>query len=310
VYCLRADDGGLIWRFRVAPADQRIVAYGQVESPWPVPGSVLVVDDVAYVAAGRQSLADGGIRVFAIQPASGQVIWGRRLDSVPQKNFYDSTGLEFDNFDLMHREEQYVSMSRWLFDRQTGKMTCLAKSGFAHLVTGGSGVIVPRGFWSYSPRNESEHNPERPFVRPLLSFRDNRLYGFSEDRKTVFRRDFDLSGVEDFDQEWFKGWTTYANVRKGGDLWRTQRLARAARWTAKAFDANGEARGGAIVLAGNAVLVASQQGGLAVLSPEDGKTLGQVDIPAAVWDGLAVSGAGVYVSTQDGQVMCLGPAAR
>ncbi|MCR4412062.1 MAG: PQQ-binding-like beta-propeller repeat protein, partial [Thermoguttaceae bacterium] len=42
VYALRADDGRLVWRLRAAPADERIVAYGQVESPWPVPGSVVV----------------------------------------------------------------------------------------------------------------------------------------------------------------------------------------------------------------------------------------------------------------------------
>ena len=47
-----ADDGGVVWRLRAAPLDERIVAYGQIESPWPVPGSVLVVDDVAYFAAG------------------------------------------------------------------------------------------------------------------------------------------------------------------------------------------------------------------------------------------------------------------
>ncbi|MHC4404927.1 MAG: outer membrane protein assembly factor BamB family protein, partial [Planctomycetota bacterium] len=47
VYCLRAADGQLAWRFRAAPEDRRIVAFEQVESPWPVPGSVLVLDGVA-----------------------------------------------------------------------------------------------------------------------------------------------------------------------------------------------------------------------------------------------------------------------
>ena len=66
---LRADDGRLVWRLRAAPHDERIVAYGQIESPWPVPGSVLVVDDAAYFAAGRQPLADGGILAL---PPTGQ----------------------------------------------------------------------------------------------------------------------------------------------------------------------------------------------------------------------------------------------
>ena len=42
VYCLRAADGALIWRFRAAPVDRRLVAFEQVESAWPVHGSVLV----------------------------------------------------------------------------------------------------------------------------------------------------------------------------------------------------------------------------------------------------------------------------
>ena len=43
VYALRADDGSLAWRFRAAPVDQRMMAWEQIESAWPVHGSVLVV---------------------------------------------------------------------------------------------------------------------------------------------------------------------------------------------------------------------------------------------------------------------------
>jgi len=54
-YCLRSCDGELVWRFRAAPEDRRIVSYGQLESVWPVHGSVLVLGDVVYFAAGRSS---------------------------------------------------------------------------------------------------------------------------------------------------------------------------------------------------------------------------------------------------------------
>src|SRR5690606_23645161 len=126
--------------------------YGQVESPWPVSGSVLVMDDVAYFAAGRQPLADGGILFFAVEPATGAVRWVKRLDSVPTKNFYGSSGLEYDNFDLLHREDGRVAMSRWLFYTKTGAMTCKALDAFAVLTTGGFDAVVPRGCWSYAPR--------------------------------------------------------------------------------------------------------------------------------------------------------------
>jgi len=52
VYCLRAANGALAWRFRAAPHDLRLMSYEQLESVWPVSGSVLIQDGVAYVLAG------------------------------------------------------------------------------------------------------------------------------------------------------------------------------------------------------------------------------------------------------------------
>ncbi len=80
VYCLRASDGELVWRFRAAPEDRRTVAYGQVESVWPVPGNILVVDDVAYCAAGRSSYLDGGMRICRIDAATGSLLGETPLD--------------------------------------------------------------------------------------------------------------------------------------------------------------------------------------------------------------------------------------
>jgi len=80
VYCLRAADGALVWRFRAAPRDRRLVAYEQLESVWPVHGSVLVDDrlsggvPVAYFAAGRSARIDGGIRLYALQVTTGNVL--------------------------------------------------------------------------------------------------------------------------------------------------------------------------------------------------------------------------------------------
>jgi len=74
VYCLRASDGALVWRFRAAPADRRTVALDQVESLWPVHGSVLVENGIAYVAAGRSSYMDGGIVLYGLDPRTGRVL--------------------------------------------------------------------------------------------------------------------------------------------------------------------------------------------------------------------------------------------
>jgi hypothetical protein len=54
--------------------DHRMGAFGQLESPWPVHGSVLVHEDTAYFAAGRSSHLDGGLRLFALDALTGEVL--------------------------------------------------------------------------------------------------------------------------------------------------------------------------------------------------------------------------------------------
>ncbi len=73
VYCLRASDGELGWRFKDLP-DKMIGAFGQMESAWPVSGSVLIKGPVAYFNAGRSSFLDGGIFVYGLDPQTGTVI--------------------------------------------------------------------------------------------------------------------------------------------------------------------------------------------------------------------------------------------
>jgi len=74
VYALRATDGALVWRFLAAPYDRRVASFGQVESAWPVHGSVLVRDGVAYTTAGRSTYLDGGVRIWGLDPATGRIL--------------------------------------------------------------------------------------------------------------------------------------------------------------------------------------------------------------------------------------------
>jgi outer membrane protein assembly factor BamB len=81
VTCLRARDGELAWTFLAAPAASQIVARGQLESAWPVHGSVLVDGDRAYVVSGRSSYLDGGLHAFALDVATGEILKTRRIRS-------------------------------------------------------------------------------------------------------------------------------------------------------------------------------------------------------------------------------------
>jgi outer membrane protein assembly factor BamB len=72
VYCVRASDGQLAWRYRAAPEKWQMGAFGQVESVWPVHGSVLVQNDSVYCVAGRSMFLDGGMRMVRLDGRTGR----------------------------------------------------------------------------------------------------------------------------------------------------------------------------------------------------------------------------------------------
>jgi outer membrane protein assembly factor BamB len=303
VYCMSAADGQVVWRLRAAVGDEQIVSFGQVESPWPVPGSVLVIDNTAYFAAGRQYLADGGIRVFAVAVDTGRIQWVKRIDDLPEFRYYHTWGLEFDNFDLLVREGQNVSMSRWQFDRVTGAMSVVRKSGFGHFATGpGGGVMAPRGLWSYGPRMTYGHKL-RATKRPLVVFRDNSLMGCTDDRRRVYRRDFALDGGETFDDEWYSVRHRNNGTTSGGEYTRTERLMRGAAWVTDDVSA---APISAMLLTRDTCIVADEDGTLLALAVSDGKPRGRHKLPAQpIWDGLAAAYERLYVATADGSLICV-----
>ncbi|MFC1582545.1 PQQ-binding-like beta-propeller repeat protein, partial [Planctomycetota bacterium] len=131
VYCVREDSGELVWRFRAAPADRRMVAYGQVESSWPVVGGVLIEKDTAYVMAGRTAEVDGGLYIHALQPATGELKWTARLNKrkIGQLGGYTPRYVKNEGFvgpsDVLVSDGTLLSMggsSRGRVDLQTGAM--------------------------------------------------------------------------------------------------------------------------------------------------------------------------------------------
>jgi outer membrane protein assembly factor BamB len=86
VYCLRATDGALIWRYQAAPEDRRLVSYEQVESVWPVHGSVLIKNGALYTVAGRTMFMDGGLRFLKLDPVTGRKLSETLLDEKDPNN--------------------------------------------------------------------------------------------------------------------------------------------------------------------------------------------------------------------------------
>ncbi|MHC4109483.1 MAG: outer membrane protein assembly factor BamB family protein [Planctomycetota bacterium] len=73
VYCLEAATGRLLWRFRVAPVERRIMVYDRLCSTWPIASGVLVQEGVAYAAAGI--IDYDGTYVYALDAESGAPKW-------------------------------------------------------------------------------------------------------------------------------------------------------------------------------------------------------------------------------------------
>jgi len=166
VYCLRAADGALAWRFLAAPCDRRIVCFDQLESPWPVHGSVLVHDGLAYVAAGRSTYVDGGIRLYGLDPATGKVVHRGRLagpfpdggKTVPRDvSFY----IRGANSDVLVSEGGaiYMRQKRLAPSLEERKPKILSSKGEADVglhVFSTAGLLdgswYNRTFWMYSKR--------------------------------------------------------------------------------------------------------------------------------------------------------------
>jgi outer membrane protein assembly factor BamB len=79
VYALCRDTGALVWRFFASPTTERLVAYGQLESRWPLFGSLTVDDNGLLAVAGRHNDTDAGLWWWRLDPKSGQALDSGRL---------------------------------------------------------------------------------------------------------------------------------------------------------------------------------------------------------------------------------------
>jgi len=166
VYALRATDGELLWRFRAAPRDRRIVAFEQPESVWPVHGSVLVQDGVVYFAAGRSSFLDGGMIVYGLDAATGRVRHHHVLEG-PWPDIKKDTGRPFAMEGalpdlLVSDAAENLYMMRVKFDPALNRLQTHRESPLGELDMGAMHLAATNGFlddtnfdriyWMYSRR--------------------------------------------------------------------------------------------------------------------------------------------------------------
>jgi len=208
VYCLRASDGELIWRFRAAPEDRRLTAFEQLESVWPVHGNVLVHDGMAYFVAGRSYFLDGGMRFFKLNPKTGEKLAEVVLDQRDPETGSDDIQdrLQILNMpvalpDILSADSRYIYMRSQKFD-VTGKREDLGPNSgqpaeqtreqtgdSAHLFSP-TGFLddswFHRAYWVYGRAFAGGHSGYHqagkfaPAGR-LLVFDDQQVYGFGRE---------------------------------------------------------------------------------------------------------------------------------
>jgi len=164
VTCLRASDGQLVWRFLAAPVDRRIACFDQIESAWPVHGSVLVDNDTAYFTAGRSTYLDGGIHIYALEPATGKPLHKAVMEG-PHRTTQGERDLAFfvpgANSDVLVSEGGFIYMRQKKLTRELKEIKPELLSpkgeqdvGLHVFSTAGllDGSLYNRTFWMYSKR--------------------------------------------------------------------------------------------------------------------------------------------------------------
>lgn len=123
IYSVREEDGKLVWRFRGAPNDRRIVVRGQLESAWPIHGSVLLHKGELVVAAGRSSYLDGGIYVYRLDPRTGRKLSETVIHSLdPKTGDQPPGGVDLRGVlnDVLSASGESVFMRHLKLDFETG----------------------------------------------------------------------------------------------------------------------------------------------------------------------------------------------
>jgi outer membrane protein assembly factor BamB len=336
VCCLHADTGEQRWRFRAAPERHQAVAFEQLESLWPVHGSVLVKDGMCYVAAGRSSYLDGGISIYACGLRDGTVRHSAELKSthagaaVPpseqerqrmderfsQNNTDYKTFLADDHSDafsmsgaltdVMSASENSIFMRHLHLDRQLEQKA----EKVTHLFSTSSlldDTEHHRSFWVLGTGDFSRTPVAFPWIVRkkmavpyglMLCFDDQTVWGVR--RQTDGKpQSYVAFAAERADAETgLSDFTPRAKAKPGGDLLWTAPLSKRPRAMLRAHEK--------LFIAGQDTQSDEEIGYVQCLSSDTGQLLGEWPLPApAVWDGMAAAYGRLYVSLENGELVCL-----
>ena len=319
VYAVNRDSGELVWRFFAAPSAERIVVNGQLESVWPVFGSVVTAGDAVWAFAGRHSDLDGGLRWVRLDVATGALRGGGRLG--------------YDELKRQHKEDRPIRMANMppVFD---GKRFYFAQQYLEpqgdKLVPWDAGLGRTGHGWD-NWRARSRIDAMIPANTGTLQDGRRRrglnasshYYGGTRAKQFCYRGDDYISLLGSLEKG-NRGGSAAANIMRmrrlgAGQAEPKRGVAALPVWKGKRLsNYDGKNSYKACAVASDRVLMGySIEGGdshrlkeprhrLAVLEYETSKTVQEVYLPAPVmYAGVAVAGRAVYIVTEDGSVTCL-----
>ena len=289
LYCLRASDGELAWRLRVARGKERIVAYGQLESPWPLHGSVLVEDGSIYLAVGRSSYLDGGIDLYRIRPETGEVLSKRRIYSPDprtgrQPKQYSPSAMPGALTDILTADERYIYLRDTVLDklslreRPRGEPHLLTLTGFLDK------SWPHRSYWIFGTHPSLAtgcSGRERNLIYGrLLLFDGSSVYGYGR------------ASVHWSNQLQDKPYRLFALSLADRKMRWTKRLPVQVR---------------AMVLSEKVLFAAGASALLIAISSSDGTELARYRLDSSpVFDGMGAAYGRIYLACEDGQIICMG----
>lgn len=332
MYALRDSDGALAWRFCGLP-DRAICAYEQLESAWPVCGSVMVKDGVAYFAAGRNSFLDGGIFLYGLDPETGRIVHERHMygpydeEGFPIITSKISSGSGIDGF----KADVFMTDGQLLYLRQQAFKTDLTPLGPEeprppHLIPSpGFLEAIPhhRTFWTIDTTIRYDIPAGKQAVHGDILVQDGKQFyevrGYTPGRISPF--DPRPNGYTLFAGVYAqtKETVTESRGRNRAPAKVAVRSAAQKRWTSSI-----PLTGRALVLAGETIFMAGtpvvfpagdlagayegRMGGvLWAASASTGEKIAERKLDSApVWDGMAVANGRLFICVRDGKVICLG----
>ncbi len=129
VYCLKAGDGTLVWKYRPGPSDEKVLGNERMISLWPVRTSVLVDQGTVYCGAGVFPYE--GIYICALNADDGSVVW--KNDTIGDRaHELAFGGLTPHGYLLASSDILYVPAGRAMpaaFSRRTGEFLFWASPG-------------------------------------------------------------------------------------------------------------------------------------------------------------------------------------